>query len=278
MKSDSFVLKGDVCYSSGAQTLETVQSGYLVCVDGVSKGVFRELPEGYRGLPLYDYSGMLVTPGLTDLHVHAPQYTFRGLGMDMELLDWLNTQVFPEESKYRDPAYAEQGYGRFVEDMRRGPNTRACVFATLHRKASVRLMELLEGSGLVTMVGKVNMDRNSPDSLRETDAEEAERETRAWLEETAGRYARTTPILTPRFIPSCTDELMRRLHTVQREYRVPVQSHLSESPGEIAWVKELCQIPGATAAHTIPSDCLAVRTAPPLWRTASTQRTRRSLC
>lgn len=96
MLSRSFVLKGDICYSSDPKTLETIPNGYLICVDGISAGVFRDCPQAYAGLPLFDFSGGLITPGLSDLHVHAPQYSFRGLGMDLELLDWLNTHTFPE--------------------------------------------------------------------------------------------------------------------------------------------------------------------------------------
>ena len=84
------------------------------------------------------------------------------------------------------------------------------------------------------------MDRNSPDELREKDARTSSENTIQWLRDIAGKYKNTKPILTPRFIPSCTDELMKLLADIQRTYRLPVQSHLSENQGEIAWVKELC--------------------------------------
>ena len=95
-------------------------------------------------------------------------------------------------------------------------------------------MKQLEAAGLPCCVGKVNMDRNSPDTLREITTESLA-ETRCWLEEsTDGKLVR--PILTPRFTPSCTDELMAGLGRLQREFDVPMQSHLSENPSEIAWV------------------------------------------
>lgn len=101
-------------------------------------------------------------------------------------------------------------------------------------------MDMLEKAGLATMVGKVNMDRNSPDYLRE-ETEESVNETISWLEEVQKKqYQHTRPILTPRFIPSCTDELMHKLKDIQVKYQIPVQSHLSENYGEIAWVQELC--------------------------------------
>ena len=241
MASASFVLRGDLCFSGGPQTIETMQNGFLVCVDGISAGVFQTLPDQYAALPLLDCTGLLVTPGLVDLHVHAPQYTFRGLGMDLELLDWLNIHTFPEEAKYKDPDYAKTAYSRFVEDVRRGPNTRSCIFATLHTESTLILMDLLEKSGLITYVGKVNMDRNGSPALQETSPEASARSTRQWLKQVQHRgYQCTYPILTPRFIPSCTDELMNALCTIQREFHLPVQSHLSENQREVAWVRELC--------------------------------------
>ncbi len=100
-------------------------------------------------------------------------------------------------------------------------------------------MELLENSGLKTMVGKVNMDRNSPDYLCEVSAEKSLEDTEKWLEESK-HLKNTKPILTPRFIPSCTNELMAGLGELIKKYDLPVQSHLSENPSEIEWVKELC--------------------------------------
>ena len=237
--AENFVLKGNICYSQDAQTLVTVEQGYLVCLEGRSAGVYRELPQEYAAFPLKDYGDRMIVPGLVDLHLHAPQYSFRGLGMDLELLEWLNTRTFPEEAKYRDAEYAKKAYSIFADNMKRSATTRACIFATLHREATEVLMDLMEESGLKTMIGKVNMDRNSPDILVEETAESL-RETRQWLEDIKGRYRNTVPILTPRFIPTCSDTLMEELKKIQMEYDLPVQSHLSENQGEIAWVKELC--------------------------------------
>ena len=240
MKTGSFVLKGDLCYSLDRDHLKAVENGYLVCVDGVSAGTFDRLPEEYRALPLKDYTGKLIVPGLVDLHVHAPQYTFRGLGLDMELLEWLERNTFPEEAKYRDIEYARAAYRIFAEDLRTGPNTRACIFATVHVPGTLVLMDILEESGLITMVGKVNMDRNTSDALLEADAAASLRATEEWLDAVKGKYLRTTPILTPRFVPSCTDALLEGLGEIQRRRGLPVQSHLSENRGEVKWVKELC--------------------------------------
>lgn len=234
------VLKGDIVYSETKDRLREYRNGYLVIEDGISRGVYETLPEIYQSWPLEDYTGHLIIPGLTDLHLHAPQYTFRAMWMDLELLEWLNTHTFPQESRYRDRDYAKQAYHIFAEDMRRSGTTRAAVFATIHREATEILMDELEATGLRTYVGKVNMDRNSPEILCESSAEASLEETERWLSEIKGRYRYTKPILTPRFIPSCSDALMRGLGAMAASYGLPVQSHLSENKSEIAWVQELC--------------------------------------
>ncbi|MDY4068633.1 MAG: amidohydrolase family protein, partial [Lachnospiraceae bacterium] len=155
------------------------------------------------------------------------------------LIEWLNTQTFPEEAKYADAEYAKKAYAIFVENMRKSATTRACIFGTIHRKATEILMDLMEESGLVSYVGKVNMDRSAPESLTEESADMSAFSTFGWINDIRERYLYTRPILTLRFIPSCTDELMEQLREVQRTYQLPVQSHLSENQGEIEWVKQL---------------------------------------
>lgn len=235
----TFVIKGNVVFSKNKTEMNIWGQAYLVCIDGKCAGVFPELPEEFADLPLKDYGNSLIIPGMTDLHVHAPQYSYRGLDMDMELIDWLNAHAFPEESKFADLDYAKSAYGIFVDDLVKSTTTRACIFGTLHKDATLLLMELLEKAGMRAFVGKVNMDRNSPDILREESAESASQNTERWVLE-AKRFENVRQILTPRFIPSCSDELMRELSRLQKKYGLPMQSHLSENLGEITWVQELC--------------------------------------
>ena len=236
----NFVVKGNIIYSKNPLDLAIHENAFLVCAEGLTVGIFPELPEEYASFPLYDYGKCLIIPGLVDLHVHAPQYTYRGLGMDKELLDWLQTYAFPEESRYEDPDYAERAYRIFVEKMRTNATTRACIFATAHVPATLLLMEMLEKSGLITYVGKVSMDRNAPAPLCEESPAVAAAAVEKWLKTSLKKYKNTKPMLTPRFIPSCTDELLTFLGRFQKKYHVPVQSHLSENLSEIAWVRELC--------------------------------------
>lgn len=234
----NFMIKGNICYSKSSNEVCVVENGYAVCENGLSAGVYEELPECYKDFPLYDYTDKIVVPGLVDLHVHAPQYSFRGLGMDLELIDWLNTHTFVEEAKYSDAIYAEKAYDIFVEDLINSATTRVCIFGTIHPEATKMLMKKLDEAGVKAYVGKVNMDRNSPDYLCEESVEKAFHDTEQWIVDST-EFENVKPILTPRFIPTCSDELMDRLSELQKKYHLPMQSHMSENHGEIEWVREL---------------------------------------
>ena len=113
------------------------------------------------------------------------------------------------------------------------------MFGTLHRQSTEILMDLLEEKGIAAYVGKVNMDRNSIPGLLETTGESLE-ETKRWLSDCAEKkqYKKCRPMITPRYIPTCTDELLSGLGELAVEKGIPVQSHLSEGLDEMEWVGE----------------------------------------
>ena len=234
-----FILKGDFAWCADATALKTSQNSYLICEDGLSKGVYSSIPEKYAHLPVIDYSGKLIIPGMVDLHLHAPQFAFRGLHMDEELLEWLNKYTFVEEARYADPDYARLAYSQFASCLKNSATTRAVIFATVHRPSTVILMDEMEKSGLVSYVGKVNMDREAPETILDASADLSAYNTFGWINKTMGKYEHTYPILTPRFIPSCSNALLGELKEIVHTYNIPIQSHLSENPGEVEWVHAL---------------------------------------
>ena len=212
-----------------------IRKGYILVEDGLTKDFSEENPD--KSLKLFDYTDKLIIPGLSDLHIHAPQYPNMGLGMDLELLGWLDTYTFPEESKFKDPEYAKKIYQTFVDDLAKSATTRASIFATLHTDVTLLLMDLLEQKKICAYVGKVGMDRNCPDFYIEKNGKE---ETKRFVEECEKRnYKFVKPIITPRFTISCTDEYMEYMGKLAKEHNIPVQSHLSENLGEIDFVKQL---------------------------------------
>ena len=238
--SRNLILKGNICHTPEKDRLEIREDAYVVCGEGLCRGIFDTIPDKYLGMEIVDCAGKLIIPGLVDLHTHAPQFAYRGTGMDEELMGWLERYAFPEESRYADTGYAARAYGIVTEKLKRGATTRVVMFATIHPETTLILMDCMEKSGVVSYIGKVNMDRNASPELTEENAARSAEDTRRFIRECASRgYRRTKPIITPRFVPCCTDELMEALGLIRKEYDLPVQSHLSENPEEIEFVREL---------------------------------------
>ena len=236
-----FIIRGNIYHTPVIGSYEVREHAFLVCENGKCAGIYEELPDYYKDYPLTDYEDALIIPGMVDLHIHAPQFAFRGTGMDSELMTWLKEQTFPEEEKYADPDYARLAYGIFAEKMKKSATTRAVIFATIHKEATIQLMELMEETGLISYVGKVNMDRDAPPALKEKGALFSTYDTIDWIDDVRTQYSfeRTKPIITPRFIPCCSETLLDQLGEVRRLYDLPVQSHLSENPGEVELVHSL---------------------------------------
>lgn len=234
------IFYGDILYSISKSTVKEYKNAYLLEVDGKVYGIYNslnEIPEEYSNSELLSFENKLIIPGFVDLHLHAPQLPLSGFQMDLELLDWLNSYVFPEESKYKSIDYAIKMYRSFVDELKKSPSCYFSIFGTIHKNSNLILMDMLEESNLISYVGKVNMDRNSPDYLIEETSKSKE-QTMSFCMSTK-HYKNTRPIITPRFIPSCSDDLMSFLGSYASEYNFPIQSHLDENPNEIAWVKEL---------------------------------------
>lgn len=233
-----YAIKGNIIFAKEFGKYEILEKGYVIVEGKLVKGTYKEIPKEFTNIKVFDYGDNIIIPGFIDIHVHAPQYANLGLGLDKELMPWLETYTFPEESKYSDIDYARKVYSSFVRDLWRFGTTRACVFATIHKNSTELLMDLFAEAGLGAYVGKVNMNRNSSENLTEI-TKLSLNETEEIIQEYGDKYEIVKPIITPRFVPSCSIELMTGLGALAKKYNVPVQSHLSENTGEISFVKEL---------------------------------------
>lgn len=231
------IFHGDVLYSKDKDTLVSYKDSYIVVKDGLVDEIFEELPEQYKNLPVSDYGKGVIIPSFSDLHVHASQYTERGLGMDCLLRDWLNDYTFPQEAKFKDREYAEKVYEAFVKDMLLNGTFRLSAFTTIHNKSTDILFEKLEKYGIYGYVGKVNMDANSPDYLWESTAASLKTTEEFLRRHTGGKKVKT--IITPRFAPTCSPELMTGLGKLGKKYGVGVQTHVVESIWEAGEAKRL---------------------------------------
>ena len=108
------VLKGNIVQAPALGELQITEQGYLVMEDGVIRGVYDRLPLEYATAPLVDYGQALVMQSFADMHLHAPQYPMLGMGMDLPLLEWLDTYTFPTEARFADTDYARRIYRRLA--------------------------------------------------------------------------------------------------------------------------------------------------------------------
>lgn len=231
------LIKSTFLFTPSPDTLTVRENSYLYIKDGKIQDFYNEIPENLKSEKVTDYSKYITIPAFNDLHLHAPQYINRGAGLDEELLPWLSGYTFPAEARFSDMAFADKAYRLFINRLIDVGTMRFAAFGTLHMDTTWHLMELTEQSGLKAYIGKVNMDRNSPDFLSE--------DTDRSLSETEELIIRSQSlnnvkyIITPRFVPSTTPEMMSGLASLAEKYDLPVQSHLSENHNEINWVKEL---------------------------------------
>ena len=228
---------GNVVYSKDRTGLAVHEDSWLGVENGAVAGLWPRLPEAYAGAPVTELGQGVLIPAFSDLHVHAPQYLNRGLEMDLLLQDWLEQCTFPMEARFADPDFGKLVYDAFLRDMVNNGTLHACVFGSIHRPATGYLLERMDELGMKGFVGKVNMDRNASADLVET-VEGSLRETEAFLEAYA-QNEHTQPILTPRFAPTCTEELIRGLGQLGKKYGVGVQTHLVESRWEAETARAL---------------------------------------
>lgn len=232
-------LKGNIVHTPEFGKLETFEEHYIIEDQGKVVEITPKLSSEYQGIEVTDYGDQLIIPSFVDIHLHAPQYGNIGLGLDLPLLPWLKTYTFPEEAKYNKQSYAKKMYQQLVEDLYNFGTLRSCVFSSLHVDGTIELMNIFDQAGLSAYIGKVNMDRNSNEEYVEASAKESIADTLKVLDAFSSVSERIKPILTPRFIPTCTDELMTMIGKLAQNRDLAIQTHLNENLDEIEWVKEL---------------------------------------
>jgi len=245
------VLTDAVIGVSGDGKVSFVEGGHTEPLSTESSLQLRD-PES-TALPLSDVEivslpprGFLV-PGLIDTHTHAPQIVNAGKGYDLQLLDWLEKYTFPCEERFSDAEYAKAVCTTAVRRTLQNGTTTCVYFGTIHTEAALTLGRTAAAHGQRAFVGKVNMDRNSPGNYCEETAEsirETERFVKLMLDDadSAGRHPAVpapVPVITPRFVPTCSSELMRSLAEIAALHQLPIQTHVSENRGEIDWVHSL---------------------------------------
>ena len=195
------------------------------------------LPQSFRAAPVDDYGDCIVMPGLIDAHIHFPQYRMLA-APGKDLLDWLSRFTFPEESRYADGAYAARAAEIFLDRLVQHGTTSALAFCSVHKTCADALFAAALHRNMALVTGKTMMDRNAIPAVQddpETGARESEELYRQWHGKGRLRYA-----VTPRFAVTSTQAQLKVSGELLASLTgALMQTHLSESPGEIAMVKQL---------------------------------------
>ncbi|MDU8942300.1 guanine deaminase [Ovoidimarina sediminis] len=203
----------------------------------LATGPADDLRAAYPEAETRNYGEALILPGFVDAHAHYPQTAIIA-SWGKRLIDWLNTYTFPEEMRFSDPAYAAEIAGRYLDILIRNGTTTVATYCTIHPGSVDAIFTAAEARGMRIAAGKTCMDRNAPDGLRDT-AQSAYDDSKSLLDRWHGR-GRAAYVITPRFSPTSTPEQLSALGALWAEHPdCLMQTHLSEQPDEIAWVRSL---------------------------------------
>lgn len=234
------VIKGQLLSFSDALSPVHVEKGAVAVGDDGTilwSGPQPLLPQAFRQAEVDDHGARIIMPGFIDAHIHFPQYRMLA-APGKDLLDWLTRFTFPEESRYADPAYAAAAAEIFLSRLLQHGTTSALAFCSVHKACADALFAAAERKGMALVTGKTMMDRNAIPAVQddpETGARESEELYKAWHGKARLRYA-----VTPRFaITSSGAQLKLAGELLASLDGALMQTHLSESPGEIALVARL---------------------------------------
>ena len=222
----------DEAYSWHEDGLLVIQDGHVKAAGDYAQ-LIATLPDGVTP---HDYRGQIITPGFIDTHLHYPQ-TDMIASPAPGLLPWLETYTFPTERQFADPAHARATAEFFLDELARCGTTTAVVYCTVHRESVDAFFEASEARNLRMVAGKVLMDRNCPDFLRDREGciGESEALINKWH-----KHARSLYAITPRFAPTSSPAQLGAIAELAKAYPDTfIQTHVSENQDEVTWVREL---------------------------------------
>jgi guanine deaminase len=214
--------------------------GGLLLRDGriEAMGAFHLIAAGQgKGVEIVDHRPHLILPGFIDAHAHFVQMQVIA-SYGAELLDWLNTYTFPEETRFSDPSHAQRIARLFFDELTRHGTTTVAAYCSVHPQSADAFFAEALARDMLVVGGKVMMDRNAPDGLKDTPQTSYD-ETQALIDRWHGK-GRLNYAITPRFAITSSPEQMEMAGALAREYPdLHVQTHLSENHAEIALTQEL---------------------------------------
>lgn len=216
-----------------------VEDGALLIRDGViqSTGSFADIRAQAPALPVTDHRPHLMMAGLIDTHIHFPQVQIIA-SWGAQLLDWLNGYTFPEETRFASADHSARMARAFFDQLVTHGTTTAVAFCSVHKTSADAFFAEADRRKMRMLGGKVLMDRNAPDGLRDT-PQSGYDESKALISRWHGK-GRNGYVISPRFAITSTPEQMAMAQALAQEHSdCHVQTHLSENRDEIAYTAEL---------------------------------------
>jgi guanine deaminase len=220
-----------------AGSYQYIEDGAVVVGGGKIIMVGEFNPKAAAHHEVIDHRGKLILPGLIDPHIHFPQMQVIG-SYAANLLEWLNTYTFVEEQRFADKAHADRIASRFFDELIRHGTTTAAAYCSVHPQSVDAFFEQAAARDMLMVGGKVMMDRNAPEALRDT-PQSGYDDTKAGIAKWHGK-GRAHYAITPRFAITSSPEQMEMAEQLAREYPgLHIQTHVDENVAEIAFAREL---------------------------------------
>ncbi|KAG7440824.1 Metallo-dependent hydrolase [Guyanagaster necrorhizus] len=215
---------GCITHFNAAASSQSTQ--FLTNIDELPK----QLPEGSFLLPTF-----------CDLHLHAPQFLYQGNGLHLPLMEWLDEYAFKAEERLdADPKLARRVYTRLAERLVENGTGAVLLFGTIKEETNLILADVMHKAGIRAFVGKLSMDQSSRPSYVEESADNSLDAARSFVGKMKSVYDiphLVEPVITPRFVPTCSDTLLKGLGDLAASQDLRIQSHLAESHDQVEAVR-----------------------------------------
>ncbi|PCH40112.1 hypothetical protein WOLCODRAFT_34004, partial [Wolfiporia cocos MD-104 SS10] len=220
-------------------------AGFINHVAPVHLEESRKILDQAREHPISVEQGSFITPTFCDLHLHAPQFLYQGTGLHLPLMKWLDEYAFKAEERLdADHTLAEKVYRQLAVRLVENGTGAVLLFGTIKSETNLILARVMQEAGIRAFVGKLSMDISSRPSYVEASADDSLAAARSFVAQCRALTAHlpeherlVEPVLTPRFVPTCSDKLLDGLGELAKEQYLRVQSHMAEAHDQVEWVR-----------------------------------------
>ena len=184
----------------------------------------------FKAAQTIDATGKVVMPGLINTHTHAAMVMFRGLGNDLNLMDWLQKYIFPAEAKTVSPEFVRIGTQLAVLEMIQSGTT---TFADMYYFEE-EVAKVTKGAGMRGLLGQTVIEFPVPDAKTPADA-------LARTEAFARQFDHDeliTPSIAPHSVYTLDAKMLTAVSALAKRLMIPIQIHLAETSAEIAQSQE----------------------------------------